>query len=261
MPDFARPASPLGARDRGFLEDVQQLLLGLTAPDLAPRALQVGYDDAEHQQGWRLWREAAGQDRPFNHFLGAESRRVVASDPAQKARYTRLDRFENVWFPRTRTGIKRFVPAEHREEVERAFFHEMPQQPEGPLVVGSVDKYLSRLEQLREGSVPGGRAVWQALVKKGLTEELLADVRNTIDAARRQEPPPAPAQDAEAVQAAAARQIAAVAELRLWYNDWAQTFRQELNQRELKRLGLAAQPKAKRATVDENDGEGPEEPV
>lgn len=235
--------SPLTTKDRVFVSDAQRLLVGVASPEIAVLVLQVGYDPEEHAEGWRLWHIAAGTDRPLDHYLDVQSRRVAAAeDETQKGRFRLLDGFENTWFPRTRTAIRRYIPRDRREAFEAAFFHEMPRQPEGPLVVGSVEKYLGRLAGLRDGD-EHARAVYAALAKKGLTDELLAGIRATLDACQRQGVPPAPPINEAEVAAAAERQVIALADLRAWYTDWVTTFRQVLGYHHLARLGLVSPPK------------------
>jgi hypothetical protein len=231
--------SPLTTEQREKLTRIQRFLINVTDTDVSAVATRAGYDDEEHREGWSLWETAAGTRRPFDHFLTAEARRATASLEAPSlGRIQALDAFENTWFPRARNGIRRFVDPAQRDAFERAFFADMPQQPEGPAVVGSVDRLLGRLESLRRSDVPGAAAAWRALQKKGLTDEVLAQTAALVAAAKGSAAAEAPAPDAEQVRRDSQAQVAAFEQLVLWFNDWAETLRPSLSYHQQLRLGL-----------------------
>ena len=150
-----------------------------------------------------------------------------------------LDRFENRWFQRARTAIRRFVAEEKREAFEAAFFEDMPQQPEGPGVVLSVDKFLARIDAMAKSDVKGAPEAHTSLVKRGLTRAALKGVKELIaEAKQRETPPPGPKVDVDAIQASAEQRQQAYDRVSRWYNDWAETFRSELTYRQLVKLGL-----------------------
>ena len=75
----------------------------------ADRARREGYSPQEHALGWQLWRTAAGETRPFEHWL-REQQLVDGIDldnGEQRRRLQEIDEFENTWFPRTRAIIRR----------------------------------------------------------------------------------------------------------------------------------------------------------
>ncbi len=230
---------PRTAETREKLTRFQRFLVNVTEDDVAPIAAQHGYDAVEHREGWLLWETAAGTRRPFDHFLAAELRRAtVGAESATLARIRALDTFENTWFPRVRSGIRRFIEPAQCEAFERAFFADMPQQPEGPAVVASVDRLLGRLESLRQSDVPGAADLWRSLQKKGLTGEALAQTAALVAAAKAGAVAEAPAPDAEQIRRDGEAQAAAFDKLVLWFNDWAETLRPALSYHQQVRLGL-----------------------
>lgn len=237
----------LSGEQRDRLDKVQKLLSSITDPRIAPVAAGLGYDDEEHARGWLLWEAATGYKRPFSHAL-----MLVGIEPAAGPGvvWTGLDRFENKWVPRSRNAIRRFVPAEHRDQVLKAFFLDLQQQPEGPLVVGSVSLFLERIEGLRTSEVPGATDAWKSLVKKGLDDNEVTRI-NGLLAQARQAPKPAPVPDPTAVLAVDGQaQLAAYDALNLWYIDWADALRDELPYHDRLRLGVSevkGGPKAKTA--------------
>lgn len=253
----ASPIEQLSAEQRDRLNRIERLLVNIQDSVIGSHAAAVGYDAVEHQLGWSGFAAAAGLNRPFDHYLVAPVL-GAASASATAVRLRVLDQFENTWFPRARTAIRRFVAAEQRESFEAAFFKDMAQQPEGPLVVASVERFLARLAGLASSPVAGARAAYEALVKKGLSEDLQRQVAALVAEAK-QEPaavPPPPAAAAE-IAAAAKAQQEAFEQVNLWYQDWAETFRGELPYHEQLRLGLTSPRSGRRSDPDEPTPAGP----
>src|SRR5690606_27395268 len=98
-----------------------------------------------------------------------------------RAKFKELDTFENAWFELPRSAIRRFVPQDRRAVVEGVFYKDLTQQPEGPNVVGSVKLFLQRFEELGESDEPGAAEAHALLAKKGLTPDVVARVRGTIE--------------------------------------------------------------------------------
>lgn len=229
----------LESEERKQLQRVQRFLLHIAEPAIAGKAALVGYDEVEHKEGWRLLRGATGMDRPFSHFLSSAELAVASSDNERTRNVIHeLDTFENLWFPRVRTAIQRFVKPDHRDAVATAFFDGLAQQPEGPEVVGSVEKLLERLKGLKASDKPGAKDAYAALVKKGLDDASLAHVTALIADARALAPAKTPtvpeAEQAEADQ----KQRADYEALKLWYQDWAEALRTELTHNELVKIGV-----------------------
>lgn len=231
----------LGAEDWALIEKVNTFLFHIQA--YAARARLHGYDDEEHEHGKALVARASGRDRPLSHWI-EEGRQ--AGDPAQlTAEQLRLlqelDAFENAWFPRIRGILQRAVPAQKFERFQAAFFKDLKQQPLSPAVIDSVSTLLDRFEALAESTEPGAKEAHKLGVKRGLTGEKLTDLRALLQKARKNVATAAPKASISAQELADARadQLAAVGELRRWYNDWAATFRTVFGPRVLIRLGLA----------------------
>jgi hypothetical protein len=234
--------SPLTSTQKDRLAQVQKFLVNIADPATGVPTARFGYDDVEHRLGWSLWRAAAGMDRPLSHALSQVEQMVALSAPsASSVRFVALDEFENKWFVRVQNAIDRFVAASSREALSKAFFADMRQQPLGPAVVGSVERFLARYEDLRKSDVEGVKEAVESLQKKGLTEELLSEVAALVKAFKAEPSPLAdPPPSAEAIEAANQAQLAAFEKLNAWYIDWADLFRQEVGYHAAIRLGITA---------------------
>lgn len=65
-----------------FLQRVVRFLVNVLDPGYADKARREGYSSKEHALGWQIWRTAAGETRPFEHWLRAPD----VSDGASTAR-------------------------------------------------------------------------------------------------------------------------------------------------------------------------------
>lgn len=129
------------------LGQFQRFLVHVQDPDIARKAVVLGYTGDEQSYALKQISIAQGQNVPFEHCLSEQQRKVLeGAPPAQLERIRALDKFENVWFPRTRTALFRFIAAEQSEAFVSAFFEDMEMQPEGPGVVASVKKFDTRVE-------------------------------------------------------------------------------------------------------------------
>lgn len=226
-------------RDR--LEQIQRFLVGIQDPRVAVRAFMQGYDSEQHHLGWDGWTTATGVDRPLDQFLTKVELSQLGNVPSEvKSQIMFLDEQENRWFPRARNAIRRFVAKEQKEKFEQAFFADMSQQPEGPLVVGSMEKFIGRFEDMGKSEVPGARKAYASLVQKGLDEDLTAEILKRIGRVKEGPRIPAPDISTEEIARAEARQHEAYEELNLWYIDWAEVFRQSLPHALQLKLGLIA---------------------
>lgn len=247
----------LSSDDWALLQKVGRFLFHIQA--YAARARLHGYDDAEHELGKSLLEKASGRNRPLSHWV-AEG--TVAAEPLQfTAEQLRLlqevDAFENRWFPRIRMILQREMPEENVERFLAAFFKDLSQQPLGPGVLDSVSTLLDRFEALKTSKEPGAKAAHALGVKRGLTEQKIAQMRGLIGDARTAIPsgPPSTPVGAEELRAAQEEQRAALRRLRRWYNECGTTFRDVFGQRILIRLGLAT---LKRSARDDEEPEGEE---
>lgn len=244
------------AEEPETIERANRFLVYVGLPEIATKAARYGYDTAEHALGWRLYGKATGIDRPFTHYLSAADQKVEAAGDAAKADIRALDEFENFWFPLVPTAIERFVEEGRREQVKDAFFAGLSQQPEGPLVVASVELFLTRFAALAKSEVPGAKAAHAALVKKGLGPEVVAATQAALARAKSVVVVAAPSVSEAEQQKATAAQRAAFEELSAWYADWAQTLRDRVGYHHAVRLGLRA-PKGGRkpAAATSDDAE------
>lgn len=259
----------LGAEGWALIEKVNAFLFHIQA--YAARARLHGYDDAEHEHGKMLVARASGRDRPLSHWI-EEGKQT--GDPAQfTAEQLRLlqeiDAFENAWFPRVRGILQRAIPAARFEGFHGAFFKDLKQQPLSPAVIDSVSTLLDRFEALAKSAEPGAKEAFRLGVKRGLTAEKVAEMRALLQRARKNVVTAAPKAPISAEDLAKAReeQLAALGELRRWYNDWAATFRTVFGTRVLIRLGLASLKRSSKEEeaegntkgaegTEENEGEG-----
>ena len=226
------PSAPFSTRENKRLLRVNRFLVRVAEPDLARVRARVAYGDADHEEGWRLYRVAAGEGAPLE------------STPAGRAERTNvgllqhLDEFENKWFPRTKRIIERFTPAEHREGLAAAFFRDLQQQPLGPLVVGSVGTFLERVEALESSEAPGAKKVRAVLAERGLDAAQIKRLRAAVkEAESLKSAPLTPVRPGGPSEVQRARR-AAYESLWLWWKDWRETFTTEVNGRQRRELGL-----------------------
>jgi hypothetical protein len=241
--------STLSAEQRNKLEKVQRLLLNVRDPVISPRVQLHGYDNDEHQLGWRLFVESSGGNIPLDAVFSARKQAEIPNEERSRSIFRELDQFENRWFPRVEAALKRFIAPKVYDQFKAAFFQDLSMQPEGPAVVGSVTKLLDRTEALATSAVEGAAAAFASLVKRGLDDDFRAHIRSLLARAQRLDwaAPPTTVDVAALSQA----QQEAYRQLVDWYKDWATTFRQELDHRSLVRLGLRAPKPPKKPSPDE----------
>lgn len=246
--ESAEAPAPFTPKESRRLLRVNRFLVKIADPDLARARTRAAYTSADHQEGWRLYRIAAGEGQPLD-----------AAAPQPQARtglLQHLDDFENKWFPRTRRVIERFVAGEHREGLVTAFFRDLQQQPLGPLVVGSVGTFLDRVEALEKSDVPGAAKARAVLADRGLDGAHVARMRRLLDEARAlQEVSGEPAAATASDPAAALRaRRTAYESLWLWWKDWRETFSSEVDGRLRRELGLVSTAR-KGAPEEATDGD------
>ena len=165
----------------GRLDDVQHVLARVATPSIAALVYRLGYDEEQHAEGWRLWATASGLNVPLSHALSEADRQIAQSPSAEYRELLRmLDRFENTWFPRVRNVLKRYLETAVREPFVEAFFEDMTQQPEGPLVIGSVKKFVVRYGELNTSDVNGVKEALAVLEKRGLNDVLLDRIQTAL---------------------------------------------------------------------------------
>jgi hypothetical protein len=233
----------LSSVDLMFLQRVVRFLVNVLDPAYAAKARREGYSSKEHALGWQIWRTAAGETRPFEHWLrGQDVSDGTDVDGADQRRLLQeLDDFENTWFPRTRAIIRRVVPQDRRERFAAAFFKDLVQQPLGPAVVGSVGTYVARIEGLDANAEGDAKAVREMLRSRGLTAGRIEAIKDLLNGAQAGvEPRRKGGAGVSAAELAKARtaQREAVSGLRDWFNDWATTLRSCFGAHDQLRLGL-----------------------
>jgi hypothetical protein len=261
--------STLGKPDQVLLRRTMRFLVNVLEPGLVDRARREGYSREEHTIGWRLWRAAAGETRPFEHWLREQqlAEGIDLDGEEQRRRLQEIDAFENTWFPRTRAIIRRVVSRERRDAFAAAFFKDLVQQPLGPAVVGSVGTYLSRLAGLESSSDPDARVVRATLRSRGLTHGKLAVIERLIEETKtraKDDEATSPPVSAAELEKARLAQREALESLRDWWNDWGVTLRSRYGLREQLRLGLTLAKRRGPTTGeggldDEEDGEPDED--
>lgn len=247
--------SPHDAEGREFLGRSYRFLLNVTEPRIVGRMLPLGYDDAEHAEGLQLHAVASGQSRPLRDFASQWDLAVLQSGGAVAEAIKEVDAFENAWFPRVRAAIARHLDPKDAERLAGIFFKDMAQQPEGPQVLASVEKFVTRWADLKASQEKGAAQVVKSLEKAGLTAEAVAAISARIEKARKLAPVPAGAVPAEQQRAAAEAQLNAFQKLKGWYAYWAELARGSLPYLDLVRLGLRAN-KGGRKAADGGTGEG-----
>lgn len=245
----------LGAEDWAFIEKVNTFLFHIQS--YAARAQLHGYDDDEHEHGKMLVAKASGRDRPLSHWIeeGKQAADAVQFTGEQLRLLQDLDTFENAWFPRIRGILQRAVPPEGLERFQGAFFKDLKQQPLSPAVIDSVSTLLDRFEALAKSTEPGAKEAFKLGTKRGLTVEKTAEMRALVQKARKHVPTAAPKASISPQELAKAReeQLAALHELRRWYNDWAGTFRTVFGTRAQIRLGLTTLKRAAKGKADSGE--------
>jgi hypothetical protein len=156
---------------------------------------------------------------------------AVTPEPARNDLYLieAVDAFENKWFP-----IIRACLARHHPELCQTFFHNL-KQTTGPEVLLGVGELLNRIDDLEDSSsvFPGeGHAARRLLAERGLTHEVVEDVRQLLKTIGQfSEPKPTPVKQGSRKQAEGA--------LWSWYLEWSAVVRGSVtDRRALRRMGF-----------------------
>lgn len=243
----------IGAEDQELLERSMRFLVGVQSASYLKKARREGYTTSEHELGWRLFTKAAGADRPLEHWFVDAEPEASPDGHYQQALLRELDTFEGIWLPRVRALMERVVPEDAQEALASTFFEGLAANGDGathareqalsPALIGRVRTLLDRVEKLDQSDAPGAVALAAKLVERGLTPQLVKNVRAMCAEADGEKKPDAkkPASvSPEVIRAATEAQLGALKELRRWFNDWATMFRTVLPPRDQARLGLVA---------------------
>jgi hypothetical protein len=196
----------------------------------------AGYSEEEQQNGWQLLEKASG------YVPGLLS---ASDDATARAALAEVDAWDEPGFSRINAALKRLHPEQH------AFVFAGLESARGAGSLLSVSTLLDRLDQLesapeRQATRAADQAAVVTLASRGITPVVRQHLRELIEAARKVAPPvfpPNPSVEAR---------DKALAELRAWYGDWAETARAVIHRKDyLVMLGLSQRRRSTRVTGDE----------
>lgn len=228
---------------------VLQFLGGVgTSPFIRAALGHFGYSDRDHQEGWSLLHRASGYQ-----VTTAEP----PSDRTAADAIAELDAWDEPNFRLARAALSR----RHPEQAEFLFTGLVAAA--GAAAVLSVKVFLDRLDALagvaegRDHRVKGLKqadaAALKTLAGRGITAEERARLRRLIaEAERGEKAAPPSARDTDDAEI----RLEALAALRAWFDEWAETARVVIKRRDqLIRLGLA---KRRAGTTEEDPDPTPE---
>jgi hypothetical protein len=194
-----------------------------------------GFTTADQAEGWKLLQAVSDVK------LG-----VTDTAPAQANILTKLDAWENRWFPIAYATLERRFPAVHAQ-----VFNNISQTSGIELLV-TVRTLLDRFEAMGAGEGafgPEGQAAKTMLETRGITPSVISEAKSLLDEAATFAPG-AVKTPAEREQEAAV--IAkAEADLWAWYLEWSQIARVAVTQRSLlKEMGFLS---SRRSADEEED--------
>ncbi len=221
-----------------------------TVPAIRAALSARGYDDAEHQTGWKLLHGASGYDP-------ATAAPVV--DRSATEALAQLDAWDEPNFRLAQAALARHFPAQG----EFVFKNLAPQT--GAKALLSVKTFLDRIDQL-EGKLPGRETKDKAQVKADKAAVTLLATRGIVPAERARlrqlistaetggkVDPELGRKLTDADQKATARNQALV-ELRSFFDEWTQVARIVITRRDhLIRLGLAQRKLGNKPDEEQSD--------
>ncbi len=192
-----------------------QFLLALRVAAIAGALAKFGFDAEDLAKGWQL--------------LSALTRGRLdgAAAPVDASLVDRIDAWENVWFPVADATLASNAPEAH------AFVFHNLSQTSGPAVIVSVGTLVQRIEKLESAVSRGGlggpgHAARQLLVKRGLTDDVLGDVKTLLETVTMPEDVAEPDIDTDASDEAERA-------LWAWYLEWSAIARVAIKDRRLLR--------------------------
>ncbi len=210
--------------------------VGTNAP-IRDQLMRVGFDAADHTEGWELIHKASG--------FSAQSLAVVDDGSVRRA-IVALDDWDERGMRLAAAALRR----RHPEQYEVVFDGVEPER--GVAAVLGVARFLDRLDALEAGT-DEDRAALAALATRGIDTAERARLRDLITAA--ESAPEIVGPSAEERADAHEAQLASLRALRAWYDEWADTARAVIKRRDhLISLGLASRRRR-------NAGEAAEEVV
>jgi len=246
---------------RQTLEETPERMLSLlsaigTVPTIRAALTKRGYTADDHEQGWKLLHKASG-------YLGPAAEPKV--DRTANDALAAVDAWDEPHFRLARATLERRYPD------QAAFVFADLSAQTGPSALLSVGTFLDRLDAL-ERKLPGrelkekaadkaqekaDKAALATLELRGITAAERSRLRGLIKVAQTGTAPDPGAEKAAAEAAAqAAERLKNLAELRAFYDEWAEIARIVITRRDyLIRLGLA-----KRKSGESEEPAEPEQP-
>ncbi|UJR85771.1 hypothetical protein [Sandaracinus amylolyticus] len=222
-------------------------LLALRNRSIASSLARYGFDDAELKLGWE-------------HLSNLSRGRLDVVTTASPKLVNDVDAFENEWFPVVGATLQHKHPDAH-ELVFRNL-----SQATGAGAVINVRTFLERLERLPKSKTEGGlgregKVAMDLLAKRGLTPDVIAPVKKTLDRIAQIEPATA-APERNAEQDAIAER-----EMWEWYLQWSAIARIAVKERRLLKLmgflqtsaGVVVDPELEEEEDEEDGGESDED--
>jgi hypothetical protein len=210
---------------------VLKLLLGMRHAKVAALLATRGFGPDDVDEGWALLRATSRTKY--------DDMSQVTADPNV---VTRLDEWENTWFPVIQATLERRFPA----VAEKVFLNLT--QTAGIEVILSVSILVDRIAELSTTTDDESRWAWELLNKRGLTAEVMEQVRGLLKSVQR-------AEEGTMVDLAAQRESVERAETELWnwYLEWSRIARAVITDRALlRKIGFL---KSKVTNKGENEDE------
>jgi hypothetical protein len=219
------------------------LLTGIgTSRPIHAKLAEVGYTSADHAEGWALLSRTAGY---------GPGQVLPTLDPEVREAIVALDDHDEALFAIVAASLRRRHPA------QASFVLDGIGPSTGSAAVLGVKTLLDRLEALdcapaREATRAGDKAALATLAARGIDRAERERLLALVNKAESMSPV-----DSEAPAARAAREarhLAALVELRAWYEEWSAIARAQIKRKDhLIRLGLAARRSRARVTPESDD--------
>lgn len=191
---------------------VLQFLYALGNPRIARAMKSVGFKKSDVDDGWTLLRDLD------------DVRCDAALRPVYASALTRLDRWENRWFPLASAAMKRRFPS------VRAALFLIPSQADGLDVINTVGVFVDRLDNFATSADPDTKSALELLRARDIDEQRLGEARALLEELGTATTA-LPALTADDQEALARRE----AELWAWYLEWSSLARSVVTDRRLLR--------------------------
>jgi hypothetical protein len=216
---------------------VMRFLVGLRNPSVATALASYGFTENDMAEGWNLV-----------NGLGKGKLATLPAQPRDLEVLSKLDAWENHWFPVSSASLERRYPA-----VFAQMFLNL-QQAEGPEVAITVRTFVDRYDELTAANSkygPEGIKARDQLVLRGVTAAVVDEARNMLAQLSKISVTPV---SAVSVQEQEAELAKAEDALWAWYLEWSKVARVAIKQRALLRqLGFLT-----RHAVEEDPGPPPD---